>query len=106
MAHLLEAAEVSRLCLCVDQSLSKFILEQGTCVNPKLVVNKPIVDMSPEFDREELAREMVIEMWMMVRCRSDLLRGVYKIINEECNEHLPENNSKIKKEINAGNGCF
>jgi len=38
------------------------ILEQGTCVNPKLVVNKPIEDMSPELDREELAREMLIEM--------------------------------------------
>ena len=38
------------------------MLEQGTCVNPKLVVNKPIEDMSPELDREELAREMVIEL--------------------------------------------
>ena len=38
------------------------ILEQGTCVNPKLVVNKPIEDMSPELEREELAREMIIEL--------------------------------------------
>jgi acetolactate synthase-1/2/3 large subunit len=38
------------------------ILEQGTCVNPKLVVNKPIEDMSPELDREELAREMIIAL--------------------------------------------
>jgi acetolactate synthase-1/2/3 large subunit len=38
------------------------ILEQGTCVNPKLVVNKPIEDMSPELDREVLAGEMLIGM--------------------------------------------
>jgi acetolactate synthase-1/2/3 large subunit len=37
------------------------ILEQGTNVNPKLVVNKPIEDMSPELDRDELAREMLVE---------------------------------------------
>jgi len=38
------------------------ILEQGTCVNPKLVVNKPIEDMSPELSREELAGEMLIKL--------------------------------------------
>jgi acetolactate synthase-1/2/3 large subunit len=37
-------------------------LEQTTCVNPKLVVNRPIEDMSPHLDREELAREMLIEL--------------------------------------------
>jgi acetolactate synthase-1/2/3 large subunit len=37
------------------------ILEQGTCVNPKLVVNKPIEDMSPELDREDFAREMIVK---------------------------------------------
>ncbi|UFS71310.1 thiamine pyrophosphate-binding protein [Geomonas sp. RF6] len=38
------------------------MLEQGTTVNPKLVVNRPIEDMSPHLDREELAREMLIDL--------------------------------------------
>jgi acetolactate synthase-1/2/3 large subunit len=38
------------------------ILDRSSCVNPKLVVNKPIEDMSPELDRDELAREMIIEL--------------------------------------------
>jgi acetolactate synthase-1/2/3 large subunit len=38
------------------------MLERGTSVNPKLVVNRPIEDMSPHLEREELAREMLIEM--------------------------------------------
>ncbi|MBC8017835.1 MAG: thiamine pyrophosphate-binding protein [Verrucomicrobia bacterium] len=37
-------------------------LDQDTCVNPKLVVNRPIEDMSPNLDRDELAREMLIEL--------------------------------------------
>jgi acetolactate synthase-1/2/3 large subunit len=37
-------------------------LEQATCVNPKLVVNRPIEDMSPHLDRDELAREMLIDL--------------------------------------------
>jgi acetolactate synthase-1/2/3 large subunit len=37
------------------------MLEQGTNVNPKLVVNRPIEDMSPELDRDELAREMIVK---------------------------------------------
>ena len=37
-------------------------LGQRTCVNPKLVVNRPIEDMSPDLGREELAREMLIEL--------------------------------------------
>jgi acetolactate synthase I/II/III large subunit len=37
-------------------------LDQSTCVNPKLVVNHPIEDMSPHLDRDELAREMLIEL--------------------------------------------
>jgi acetolactate synthase-1/2/3 large subunit len=37
-------------------------LEQTTCVNPKLVVNRPIEDMSPHLDRNELAREMLIDL--------------------------------------------
>jgi 3-deoxy-D-manno-octulosonic-acid transferase len=31
-------------------------LVQATCVNPKLVVNRPIEDMSPHLDRRELAK--------------------------------------------------
>lgn len=37
-------------------------LEQMTCVNPKLVVNRPIEDMSPHLDRQELADAMLIEL--------------------------------------------
>jgi acetolactate synthase I/II/III large subunit len=37
-------------------------LEQTTCVNPKLVVNRPVEDMSPHLDRETLAREMLIDL--------------------------------------------
>lgn len=37
-------------------------LDQATCVNPKLVVNCPIEDMSPHLERVELAREMLIEL--------------------------------------------
>lgn len=37
-------------------------LEQNTCVNPKLVVNRPIEDMSPHLDRKELAEAMLIEL--------------------------------------------
>ena len=38
------------------------MLDQDTCVNPKLVVNRPIEDMSPHLDRDELAGEMLIEL--------------------------------------------
>jgi acetolactate synthase-1/2/3 large subunit len=37
-------------------------LEQSTCVNPKLVVNCPIEDMSPHLERAELEREMLIDL--------------------------------------------
>lgn len=37
-------------------------LEQNTCVNPKLVVNRPIEDMSPHLERDELAQEMLIDL--------------------------------------------
>jgi acetolactate synthase I/II/III large subunit len=37
-------------------------LVQTTCVNPKLVVNRPIEDMSPHLERDELAKEMLIEL--------------------------------------------
>lgn len=37
-------------------------LALNTCVNPKLVVNRPIEDMSPHLERDELAREMLIEL--------------------------------------------
>ncbi|OAB35268.1 acetolactate synthase [Paenibacillus macquariensis subsp. defensor] len=36
-------------------------LETQTTVNPKLVVNRPIEDMSPALDRDELFAEMLIE---------------------------------------------
>jgi len=37
-------------------------LEQDSCVNPKLVVNRPIEDMSPHLDRQELADAMLIDL--------------------------------------------
>ena len=37
-------------------------LGQSTCVNPKLVVNRPIEDMSPHLDRRELADSMLIDL--------------------------------------------
>jgi acetolactate synthase-1/2/3 large subunit len=37
-------------------------LELATVVNPKLVVNRPIEDMSPHLDREELKKMMLIEL--------------------------------------------
>ena len=37
-------------------------LEQNTVVNPKLVVNRPIEDMSPHIDRKELAEAMLIDL--------------------------------------------
>ena len=37
-------------------------IDQTTCVNPKLLVNRPIEDMSPYLDREELKQEMLIEL--------------------------------------------
>ena len=38
------------------------MLELATCVNPKLVVNRAIEDMSPELGRDQLAREMLIDL--------------------------------------------
>jgi len=53
----------------IDQAISDespaFVdvkLEQTTCVNPKLVVNRPIEDMSPHLNREELKKIMLIEL--------------------------------------------
>ncbi len=37
-------------------------LEQTTCVDPKLVVNRPIEDMSPHLDRTELKKIMLIDL--------------------------------------------
>lgn len=64
-----------RVTTCVDaeKSLKEALLKDGpalievmfardTCVNPKLVVNRPIEDMSPELSRDELAREMLIDL--------------------------------------------
>ncbi|MFJ8064174.1 thiamine pyrophosphate-binding protein [Psychrobacillus sp. NPDC096426] len=57
----------------VDKVLEKVFLEEGpvlvdvsidsdVIVNPKLVVNKPIEDMSPHLDRDELKNLMLIDM--------------------------------------------
>jgi acetolactate synthase-1/2/3 large subunit len=38
----------------------KLVLD--TCVNPKLVVNRPLEDMSPHLDRDKLKDEMLIDL--------------------------------------------
>lgn len=38
-------------------------LELETDVEPKLIVNKPLEDMSPPLDRDELGRQMIIPMY-------------------------------------------
>ncbi|TSK06126.1 MAG: thiamine pyrophosphate-binding protein [Geobacter sp.] len=54
---------------CLEGALHKdgpvfieVMLELGTCVNPKLVVNRPIEDMSPVLTRDELAKNMLIDL--------------------------------------------
>lgn len=37
-------------------------ITQNSCVNPKLVVNRPIEDMSPHLDRKELEEAMLIDL--------------------------------------------
>ena len=57
------AAEIIDRALLIDGPVFVDVkLEQMTCVNPKLVVNRPIEDMSPHLEREELAREMLIDL--------------------------------------------
>ena len=57
------AEEVIDRALATDgPAFVNVVLEQTTCVNPKLVVNRPIEDMSPHLERDELAREMVIDL--------------------------------------------
>jgi acetolactate synthase-1/2/3 large subunit len=53
---------VSRALALEGPTFVEVKLEQTTCVNPKLVVNRPIEDMSPHLERDELAREMLIEL--------------------------------------------
>lgn len=43
-----------------DPVLIDVKIDLDSCVNPKLVVNKPIEDMSPDLPRGELARNMII----------------------------------------------
>ena len=57
------AAEIIDRALALDgPAFVDIMLEQTTCVNPKLVVNRPIEDMSPHLDREELQDIMLIDM--------------------------------------------
>ncbi|OAS19061.1 thiamine pyrophosphate-binding protein [Paenibacillus oryzisoli] len=58
-----DADEVMKQVLAEDgAALIEVKLHQGTMVNPKLVVNRPIEDMSPLLDREELIQVMVIDV--------------------------------------------
>ena len=57
------AAEIIDRALALDgPAFVDIMLEQTTCVNPKLVVNRPIEDMSPHLDRQELQDIMLIDM--------------------------------------------
>lgn len=53
---------LDRVMALVGPVFVNVLLEQGSCVNPKLVVNRPIEDMSPHLEREELSREMLIDL--------------------------------------------
>lgn len=58
-----DAAATIALAMATDgPAFVNVFLEQTTCVNPKLVVNRPIEDMSPHLDREELAEQMLIDL--------------------------------------------
>jgi len=55
--------------MVIDQALTAegpaFVnvnLAQTTCVDPKLMVNSPIEDMSPHLDKEELQKIMLIDL--------------------------------------------
>ena len=52
---------IARLLSGSGPALLEIKLELATCVNPKLVVNHPIEDMSPHLDREELVSAMIID---------------------------------------------
>lgn len=57
------AAAILDTALAVDgPAYVEVKLEQNSCVNPKLVVNRPIEDMSPHLDRTELAEAMLIDL--------------------------------------------
>lgn len=63
ISDLEDAGAIIELALAGDgPAFVEVKLEQTTCVNPKLVVNRPIEDMSPFVEREELRKEMLIEL--------------------------------------------
>ena len=58
-----DAEEIIKLAIAGDgPAFVEVKLDQMTCVNPKLVVNYPIEDMSPFIEKEELRKEMLIEL--------------------------------------------
>lgn len=58
-----DAAAVLEQALAVEgPAFVEVKLEQNSCVNPKLVVNRPIEDMSPYLERAELASAMLIDL--------------------------------------------
>ncbi|MHB8917441.1 MAG: thiamine pyrophosphate-binding protein [Desulfocucumaceae bacterium] len=63
IASLAGARDVIEAALKTDgPALVEVKLEQTTCVDPKLVVNRPIEDMSPHLDRTELEKIMLIDL--------------------------------------------
>jgi len=58
-----EAGEVLDRAFALDgPAYVEVKLELDSCVNPKLVVNRPIEDMSPHLGRRELAEAMLIDL--------------------------------------------
>jgi acetolactate synthase-1/2/3 large subunit len=57
------AASVLDQALALDgPAYVEVAITQNSCVNPKLVVNRPIEDMSPHLDRKELEDAMLIDL--------------------------------------------
>lgn len=66
-AYTITTPETAEECfkLALDQKGPAFVvikLDQSTCVNPKLMVNRPVEDMSPLLDRDRLSQEMLIDL--------------------------------------------
>jgi acetolactate synthase-1/2/3 large subunit len=59
----MEISEVINIAMEIDgPAFVNVKLVQDTAVNPKLVVNRPIEDMSPHLDRDELKELMLIDL--------------------------------------------
>ena len=55
------AEKIKKTINSIGPAFVNVALEQGTMVNPKLVVGRPIEDMSPHMSREELKNIMIVK---------------------------------------------